>query len=150
MSGGRTFLRAMLAANLASAAGISLFWIGFYAEIIFPTALMASRIPHFDGYYAWETSFTLPDMVVAVVDTLAATRLWTRPGARGWQLLLAACAGALTFLGILDLTYGVRHGMYHLGHPFSLILMCVGVGLPVVGVATLIALGQDTLGRTAP
>jgi len=38
------------------------------------------------------------------------------------------------FLGILDFTYGIRHGMYKLGHLFSWILLAIGLGLPVWGV----------------
>jgi len=136
-------LRLLALAHIVTALNIILFWIGFYTGIIFPRELLAPRIPHFEGYYAWETSFTLPDMVLAAAMLWGGLRLWrnTRESV-GRSVLLAASGGAV-FLGLLDMTYNSRHGMYMLGHFYSWVLLTIGIYLPAFGVASIYLLARD-------
>jgi|GEM_PF-2312619 len=130
-------LRIIAVANIVVAVNIFGFWIGFYSEMIFPIAELAPKIAHFEGYYAWEKSFTVPDCIMAIVAIVAAVRLLRDSQDEAGRLLLTAAAGAMIFLGVLDFNYAIANGMYTLGHPFSWILMSVGIGLPVFGVLTL-------------
>lgn len=135
-------IRWIALANAATAASVLLFWVGFHTEVIFPVELMSTRIENFAGYYAWETSFVVPDVIMAVATLLAAARLVGDPRDRLGTLVLAACAGSMMFLGVLDFTYDVSNGMYSLGHFFSWILLSIGVGLPILGVVTIWGLSR--------
>ena len=128
------FWRSIMFGNLMVAVSLVIFWIAFYAELIFPIDVLSARILHFEGYYAWETSFTVPDLVLAITLFWSAQRLLVSPYHVPALIVLSASAGAMMFLGILDFTYGIRHGMYELDHLFSWILLAIGLGLPVWGV----------------
>lgn len=129
--------RLILLGNLLVALLLVVFWIAFYTELIFPLDVLAERIRYFDGYYAWETSFTVPDLILAVALFWSAQRLLVNPAHASALVILSASAGAMMFLGVLDFTYGIRHGMYELDHLFSWILLSVGAGLPIWGALTL-------------
>lgn len=123
--------------NLFVALDTTAFWIGFFTEATFPIDELKPLIKNFEGYYAWERCFVVPDMINAVVATIAAIRLIKERNDMLGMLLMAAAAGAWVFLGVLDFTYGITNGMYFLGHPFSMTLLTIGIGLPIVGVASL-------------
>ncbi len=129
--------RLLMRANLVVAVSIILFWVGFYTELIFPKDELARRIAHFEGYYAWESSFTLPDTILAMALFWSAFSLLRTPWHVASLALLSACSGALIFLGVLDFNYSVRNGMYLLGHPFSWMLLCLGLFLPLWGILNL-------------
>lgn len=62
------FWRLIMFGNLMVAVSLVIFWIAFYAELIFPIDVLSARTLHFEGYYAWETSFTVPDLVLAITS----------------------------------------------------------------------------------
>lgn len=113
------------------------FWIGFFTEYTFPIDELRPLINNFEGYYAWERCFVVPDTVLALATLFASVRLLRNQGDMRAILILAAAAGAWMFLGVLDFTYGITNGMYTLGHPFSYTLLSIGIGLPIVGGFTL-------------
>lgn len=126
-------IRIIAALHLLTSIGTVLFWIGFYTGIVFPKEVLAPRIPHFEGYYAWETSFTVPDLIMATVMLVGGLRLWRDTSDGLGRSLLLAASGACAFLGVLDFTYGIRNGMYTLHHPFSLTVLSFGISLPLLG-----------------
>ena len=136
-------LRFLALVHIITGLDIILFWAGFYSGILFPLDLLAPRIPNFEGYYAWETSFTLPDMVLAAAMLWGGVRLWRNTRDRvGRSILLAASGGAI-FLGLLDATYDSRHGMYGLGHFYSWVLLMIGIYMPAFGIVSIYLLARD-------
>ncbi len=123
--------------NIATALNTLGFWIGFFTEITFPVNELAPLIDNFEGYYAWERCFVVPDSILSLVTLLVAYRLLKNQADIVAMLFLAATSGAWIFLGVLDFTYGINNGMYTLGHPFSYAALFIGVSLPLVGGATL-------------
>lgn len=117
--------------------GIALFWIGFYSELIFPIEILEPLIKNFDGYYAWETSFTIPDAIMAFGLVVGASRLINNYKDRVGKLVFISAVGASMFLGVLDFVYAIGNGMYELGHIYSYLLMSIGIGLPILGVFTM-------------
>ena len=134
--------------NLMVALSIVLFWIGFFSELIVTWEVLAQKVKCFDAYYAWESSFALPDSVMACVMAIAAVRVLRDRGDHLGGLLLSACAGSMVFLGLLDFNYGINNGMYRLGHVYSFILLSIGLGLPVVGVSTIWVLAKERRDRS--
>lgn len=124
-------------AYLGVAMGIGLFWIGFYSGLIFPIEILEPLIKNFDGYYAWETSFTIPDGIMALGLVIGAARLINNCKDRVGKLVFVSAVGASIFLGVLDFVYAIGNGMYELGHIYSYLLMSIGIGLPILGVYTM-------------
>lgn len=116
------------------------FWVGFFTELTFPIDELAPLINNFEGYYAWERCFVVPDTILLIATLIAAKLLWKNQSEHLGRLLLTASAGGWIFLGVLDFTYGISNGMYTLGHPFSYTLLSIGIGLPIMGSATLLGL----------
>lgn len=132
-----TIIKLIALTHIITATGIYLFWIGFYTRIIFPFEIMSEKITNFAGYYAWETSFTIPDSILALTMIAGGIKLLLDTGSRAGRLLLVAASGGCAFLGILDFTYDFSNGMYSLGHLFSYILLEVGVFLPLLSIFTI-------------
>ncbi|MDD5448550.1 MAG: hypothetical protein PHO53_05235 [Actinomycetota bacterium] len=88
---------------ILTAAGILLFWIAFF------TVGLAPENPP-EGYFAYEHSFPLPDIVMSITMIVAAS-LMLKKIPVGEPLLLAT-AGALTFLGLLDFSFNIQNGIY--------------------------------------
>ena len=86
-----------------TALGLILFWIGFF------TIGLAPETPP-PGYFVYEHSFPLPDLILAAA-LLVAARLLYRGKAAGRTLSLV-CAGALIFLGVLDFSFNLQNGLY--------------------------------------
>ena len=133
-------LRILGATHVSTACGIVLFWVGFYSGVSFPKEELAPRIQHFEGYYAWETSFTVPDGLLALVLLVGGVMLLRAPRSELARTLLMAGSGALIFLGVLDFVYDYSQGMYALGHWFSWTLLFVALTLPPLGLATVVLL----------
>ncbi len=129
----RPSLKWLAWSHIGLGAVILLFWAGFHSEIIFPKALLAPRIANFEGYYGWESAFTLPDSFLAVVMIGGGLRLLRTPRDPSGSTLLLAASGACIFLGVLDFAYDSSHGMYNLGHFFSLALLAIAVMMPPFG-----------------
>ena len=89
--------------SIITAAGLILFWIGFF------TIGLAPENPP-DGYFVYEHSFPVPDIILALV--LIAGSVLNMTGGMHGNTLLVACGGALVFLGILDMNFNFQNGMY--------------------------------------
>ncbi|WP_296442801.1 hypothetical protein [Rhodoferax sp. UBA5149] len=127
--------------NIAAALGFVWFWTSFHAGWSFPMEELRTLIPNFDGYYGWETSFIVPDLLVASAMGSAGLALLRNPQHRMAAISLVFTAGACMFLVVLDTTYALRNGLYTLGHPFSYDLLSVPLGLTPVVLLTLGVLG---------
>ena len=93
--------------ELCTAAGLFLYWILYF------TIGVAPQFPP-PGYFAFQHSFTFADLILAVLLARAATYLLgadpvRRVFGRGLSLV---CAGALLFLGGLDISFNVQNGIY--------------------------------------
>lgn len=113
------------------------FWIGFFYGYGFPIEELKPLINNFEGYYAWERSFVVPDTIVTIATLYTVIRLFKNQGNINAILTLGITTGAWLFLGVLDFTYGITNGMYTLGHEYSNTLLGIGVGLPIMGSFTL-------------
>lgn len=89
--------------SIITAAGLVLFWIGFFTIGLAPANPPA-------GYFVYEHSFPVPDIILAMV-LLAGGILNLTGGTYGTTLLVAG-GGALVFLGILDISFNLQNGMY--------------------------------------
>ncbi len=114
--------------EIITAAGLILFWIGFF------TIGMAPESPP-QCYFAYEHAFPLPDILLAMV-LLTSGILVFRGNKLGRTLALVA-AGALIFLGLVDFSFNLQNGIY-LSSTLDLILnafinaWCVAFGLAIV------------------
>lgn len=93
--------------QLSTAAGLFLYWVLYF------TAGVAPPNPP-PGYFVFQNSFTYADLVLAVLLARAATYLLSvdpirRVIGRGLSLV---CAGALLFLGGLDISFNIQNGIY--------------------------------------
>lgn len=133
-------VRALAVVHILGALGIFIFWIEFYTGINFPTELMREKIANFEGYYAWETAFTIPDVILACCMILGAIRLLRDQYDRVAITTLKAASGACLFLGILDFVYAVSNSMFFLDHFFSYSLALNVVFLLPFGLISLMIL----------
>jgi hypothetical protein len=121
-------LKTVAVLEIATAAGVLLFWLVF-----FTVGLAPAQPPV--GYLAFEHAFPLPDSVLAVTLLAAGTRLLSDrvEQQRAGQMLSLVAAGALIFLGLLDVSFNVQQGMYLRG-PADAVLAglinawCIGFG----------------------
>ncbi|PKL38918.1 MAG: hypothetical protein CVV44_08595 [Spirochaetae bacterium HGW-Spirochaetae-1] len=89
--------------SIITAAGLILFWIGFF------TVGLAPENPP-QCYFAYEHSFPLPDIILAIV--MLAGGILNLKGIPLGTTLLVAGGGALAFLGVLDFSFNIQNGMY--------------------------------------
>ena len=114
--------------EIITAAGLILFWIGFF------TVGMAPETPP-ECYFAYEHAFPLPDLVLAMV-LLASGILLLKGNPHGKTLALVG-AGALVFLGLVDFSFNFQNGIYGIS-TLDLVLnafiniWCVAFGLAIV------------------
>ncbi len=96
-----------------------LYWIVFFAGAILPDDS--------ECYMAWELSFPLADLWMSACSFVASFGLWrgSRWGTR-WALI---AAGALIFLALNDLLFGLENGLYLTpsGGPMVLIPLWTGL-----------------------
>jgi len=99
--------RGLAALQIATGAGIILFWALFF------TVGLAPQDPP-PGYFAFEHAFPLPDLLLALALIRAAVLLRGGDAAaqRRGRTLSLLCAGALVFLGVLDFSFNIQNGMY--------------------------------------
>lgn len=145
-------MKALAVVYIIGALGIFLFWIEFYSGINFPLDLMREKIPHFEGYYAWETAFTVPDCILACCMIFGAIRLFRHAQDALALTTLKAASGACLFLGALDFGYSIANGMFFLDHYYSFSLILNVAFLIPFGVISLVLLHKNTvkLSRTTP
>jgi len=113
--------------ELLTAVGLILFWILFF------TVGMAPKNPP-PGYLAYEHSFPVPDGLLSVLLLVAGIMLLLN-NPLGVNLSLIA-AGALLFLGVLDISFNLQNGIYKIstGDLISnafINLWCVGFGIAI-------------------
>jgi hypothetical protein len=137
-------MKALAIVTIIGALGIFLFWIEFYSGISFPMELMKEKIANFEGYYAWETAFTVPDSILACCMIFGAIRLFRNQQDALAITLLKAASGACLFLGVLDFVYSISNGMFFLDHYYSFSLILNVVFLIPFGLISLIILHRKT------
>jgi len=118
--------------------GIVYFWWRFFQGELFIIEDIRTLIPNFQGYYDWEKSFVVPDVLLAITMMCSAILLWFDLCAERGRLLASACAGACLFLGVLDLSYGFSSGLYQIDHPFAGDVLSSGLSITAVGVVGLL------------
>ncbi len=96
-------LKPVVVLESLTAIGLILFWTGFF------TIGLAPESPP-PGYFEYEHSFPLPDLILAAALLAAAWML--RRGKSAGRTLSLVCAGALIFLGVLDFSFNIQNGMY--------------------------------------
>jgi nucleoside-diphosphate-sugar epimerase len=93
--------------QLLTAAGLFLYWILYFTVGVAP-----ANPP--SGYFVFQNTFTVADLILAVLLVRAALLL-LRPDpihrvlGRGLSLI---CSGALFFLGGLDISFNLQHAIY--------------------------------------
>lgn len=114
--------------QIITAAGLALFWLGFF------TVGLAPENPP-QGYFQYEHSFPLPDIILAVA--LLAAGIMLLKGRPAGVTLSLVTAGSLMFLGVLDFSFNIQNGMYAIS-ALDLVLnafinlWCVAFGLAVI------------------
>ncbi|MEN6476261.1 MAG: hypothetical protein ABFD81_19755 [Syntrophaceae bacterium] len=96
-------IKAIVVLETITALGLILFWVGFF------TIGLAPETPP-TGYFVYEHSFPLPDLILALGLLVAARLLYQ--GRSAGRTVSIACAGALMFLGMLDFSFNLLNGMY--------------------------------------
>ena len=124
-------IRAAAIMELALAAGIVSFWIAF-----FTTDLISIDDPHLkEIYLAFESAFPVPDAYLAIVLTIGGIGLLRK---RPYGDLFSLMGGAsLIFLGLLDISFNIQHGIYLTGVAEGIMnilinLLCFGGGIFLV------------------
>ncbi|MEI9900496.1 MAG: hypothetical protein WDN31_10655 [Hyphomicrobium sp.] len=117
----RVSLKAIARLQLLTAAGLLVYWPLFF------TVGLAPPDPPF-GYFVFQHSFAVPDMILALAFIRAATWLLSEDAARRsrGRALALVCSGALLFLGMLDISFNVINDVYAL-HPDALVELAVNV-----------------------
>jgi len=89
--------------QIITALGLILFWIGF-----FTIGLAPENAP--ECYFAYEHSFPLPDIILALA--MIASGFMLIKGKGTGKPLSLVCAGSLIFLGVLDFSFNIQNGVY--------------------------------------
>ncbi len=123
MSNGKNSWISVLA--ILTGVGLLLFWVGFFTIGLAP----AEPPP---GYFEYEHSFPLPDIILALVLIIAGILMLKENSTGKWLGLV--CSGSLVFLGLLDFSFNIQNGVYALSTTELLLngginLWCVVFGL---------------------
>lgn len=124
--------RAIARLELMTAVGLLLYWL-----LYFTVGLAPENPP--PGYFVFQNSFTASDIILALVLFRAGTYLLGEDAARrvAGRRLSLVCAGALIFLGGLDISFNFQNGIYEnlsidLALEIAINAWCLGFGLLVV------------------
>lgn len=114
--------------ELALAIGMISFWIVF-----FTSDLVQPDDPRLrEAYLAFESAFPVPDACLALVLIIGGVGLLRR---KSYGRLFSLMGGAsLVFLGLLDVSFNIQHGIYSLGLDeavmnLSINLLSLGTGV---------------------
>ena len=125
----RVPLKTIARLQLLTAAGLLVFWLLFF------TVGLAPADPPF-GYFVFEHTFTVPDIILALAFIRAGTWLLSEDGVRRsrGRALSLVCSGALLFLGMLDISFDVRNSFFSLLSLATIVEMavdawCIGFGV---------------------
>ena len=113
----------------ATALGLAFYWVAYY------TIGLAPEVPP-PGYFTYQNAFTYADLILAALLAKASGLLGDANPVRkrfGYGLSLV-CAGALLFLGGLDITFNMQNGIYGSStvntlREGAINLWCIGFGL---------------------
>ncbi len=117
--------------ELVLVVGIVLFWVHFF--LADGGQISDPRLQ--EKYLAFESAFPVPDAYLSVVLIIGSIGLWRK---KSYGRLFSLIGGAsLIFLGLLDISFNTRHGIYGLGLAEAALnlfinLMCLGVGVFLV------------------
>ena len=121
-------LKTIARLQLVTAAGLLVYWPLFFTVGLAPAA------PPF-GYFVFQHSFTVPDVILALALIRAGTWLLSEDGVRRGRgrALSLVCSGALLFLGMLDISFNVLNSVYSLLSLDTIVEMavnawCIGFG----------------------
>ncbi len=127
----RGVIKAAAIMELTLAAGIVSFWIPF-----FTTDLISIDDPQLkEMYLAFESAFPVPDAYLSIVLTIGGFGLLRK---RSYGDLFSLMGGAsLIFLGLLDISFNIQHGIYFTGVAEGIMnilinLLCFGGGIFLV------------------
>ncbi len=114
-------------AQMATGLGIVVFWAQFFTVGLAPTNAPAC-------YFAFEHSFPLPDLILAV-SLLTAGALTSAGQPLGPPLGLM-CAGGLLFLGLVDASFNTQNGIYTSSFADGLTSAAINLWCIALGIAT--------------
>lgn len=124
-----TNIKNFIVLETLTAVGLLLFWLGFF------TIGLAPKTPP-PGYFEYEHSFPLPDVILAA-GLLASARLLSKGKASGRTLSLV-CGGALMFLGVLDFSFNYQNGMYKISFMDKVLNGSINIWCVIFGLWTAI------------
>lgn len=128
----------LLAMTFAGAAlGLVHLWWQFFNTEQLLIEELKPLIKNFEGFYDWEKSFFIPEIILAGSFMLSAALLWFNIGGSGRNTIAAASSGAALCLGVLDLNYGFSTGLYLVAHPYLSDALSAGLSITAVGVVGL-------------
>jgi hypothetical protein len=117
--------------ELAIAAGIISFWIAFFS-----TDLVNINDPQLkEIYLAFESAFLVADIYLSMLLIIGGIGLLKR---MSFGFLFSLLGGAsLIFLGLLDISFNIQHGIYLLGIGEAVLnifinLLCLGCGFFII------------------
>ena len=115
--------------QFATAVGLLGYWALFYT-----VGLAPEDIPH--GYFTFQRSFTGPDILLALAFFRAGTWLLSEDSGRRrhGRALTLVCAGAMLFLGMLDVSFNLLGSVYSvwsldLAVEMAINAWCIGFGV---------------------
>lgn len=126
-------LRIIAVFEILTAAGLILFWSAFFTIGLAP----ADPPP---GYFQFEHSFPVPDLFLAAL-LLAAGSCLLHPDPKRRRLgrsLSLAGAGALMFLGAVDVSFNLQNGMYTISLPDSLMAAVINTWCILLGATVIV------------
>jgi len=138
-------LRTIAILEILTALGLTGFWLAF-----FTVGLAPARPP--TGYFEFEHSFPVPDLLLAGMFLVAGRLLLdAQPERRrlGRSLSLV-CAGALMFLGVLDISFNLQNGMYSISAQDTVLALAINAWCVGFGATTALRCSRNDGGRPAP
>ena len=123
--------------EIISGLGTLAFWLLFF------TVGLAPKEPP-PCYFAYEFSFPVADVIMSAV-LITAGILLIKGYVRGIAYSLAG-AGAFVFLGILDISFNLRNGIYSSGYLDLLLNAFINIWCVVFGIIIVIVMSKKLVG----